>query len=89
MHPSTVFAKNTRPAIIEYAMAKTAGEMLCAHLNRHGTGAQTIVHRLPRLLTEQTATIPPVATRDPLEVMLPIIREVQSVATVNHGAKAP
>lgn len=77
-YPSTVFAENTPLTMIEYAMAKTVGEMLCQHLNRSNCGIRAIAHRLPRLLTDQTATIPPVATRDPLEVMLPLIREVQS-----------
>jgi hypothetical protein len=33
--------------------------------------------RLSRLLTDQTATVNPVKNADPLEVMLPIIRNVQ------------
>lgn len=77
-YPSTVFVENTPLTMIEYAMAKSAGEMLCQHLNRSNSGIRAIARRLPRLLTDQTATIPPVATRDPLEVMLPLIREVQS-----------
>jgi len=86
-YPSTIFAENTPATMIEYASAKTAGEMLCAHLNRSNAGIKTIVHRLPRLLTDQTSTIPPVATRDPLEVMLPIIREVQGGTRLVQGAK--
>jgi hypothetical protein len=36
-----------------------------------------VVSRLPPLLTDQTATLVPVKTADPLEVMLPIVRSVQ------------
>jgi hypothetical protein len=41
---------------------------------------RVIVRRLPRLLTDQTATALPVDTADPLDTMLPIIREVQSAS---------
>jgi NAD(P)-dependent dehydrogenase (short-subunit alcohol dehydrogenase family) len=88
-YPSTVFADNPPPTMIEYAMAKIAGELLCSHLNQPNTGVRVIAHRLPRLATDQTATIPPVAARDPLEAMLPIIREVQGVATPAGGSAAP
>jgi len=40
----------------EYRMAKIAGEMLCTSMNR--AGVHIIVSRLPRLLTDQTATVP-------------------------------
>jgi acyl dehydratase/NAD(P)-dependent dehydrogenase (short-subunit alcohol dehydrogenase family) len=83
-YPSTVFAEKTPLTMIEYAMAKAAGEMLCQHLNRSNCGIRAIARRLPRVLTDQTATIPPMATRDPMEVMLPLIREVQSTKA-NQG----
>jgi hypothetical protein len=66
------------PDMTEYCMAKMAGEMLCANMNRAGGRVHIIVSRLPRLLTDQTATVFPVGTEDPLKVMLPAIRTVQS-----------
>jgi hypothetical protein len=42
-----------------------------------------IVGRLPRLRTDQTATVPPVESSDPLETMLPMIRKVQSSRSVS------
>jgi acyl dehydratase/NAD(P)-dependent dehydrogenase (short-subunit alcohol dehydrogenase family) len=88
-YPSTVFADNPPPTMIEYAMAKIAGELLCSHLNQSNIGVRVIAHRLPRLSTDQTATIPPVAARDPLEAMLPIIREVQGAATPASESSTP
>jgi NAD(P)-dependent dehydrogenase (short-subunit alcohol dehydrogenase family) len=77
-YPSSVFVENTPAAMTEYSMAKMAGEVLCASMNRSNASVRVIVSRLPRLLTDQTATVLPVETGDPLEVMLPIIRRVQS-----------
>ena len=43
----------------ESSMAKSAGEMLCADLNRSECGIRMLVSRQPRLLTDQTATVKP------------------------------
>jgi len=77
-YPSSVFVENGPPAMTEYSMAKAAGELLCNSLNHSDPQARVIVRRLPRLLTDQTATVPPTDSGDALEVMLPIIREVQA-----------
>jgi hypothetical protein len=77
-YPSSIFVEGSAPAMTEYSMAKLAGELLCASLNRSDSRIHVIVSRLPRLMTDQTATVPPVASSDPLPVMLPIIRTVQA-----------
>jgi hypothetical protein len=77
-YPSTVFVENNPPAMAEYSMAKIAGEILCDNINRSAGRVHIIVSRLPRLKTDQTATVHPVDSGDPLEVMLPIVRRVQS-----------
>ena len=77
-YPSSVFVESNPPDMIEYSMAKMAGEMLCANINRAGGRVHIIVSRLPRLLTDQTATVLPRDKADPLKVMLPVIRNVQS-----------
>jgi acyl dehydratase len=76
-YPSSIFVESHPPAMTEYSMAKMAGEILCANMNRAGGRVQVIVSRLPRLLTDQTATVLPVESGDPLKVMLPVIRKVQ------------
>jgi NAD(P)-dependent dehydrogenase (short-subunit alcohol dehydrogenase family) len=77
-YPSSVFVENNPLPMTEYSMAKMAGEMLCDNMNRSAGRVHVIVGRLPRLKTDQTATVPPVESGEPLEVMLPIIRGVQS-----------
>ena len=77
-YPSSVFVESNPPAMIEYSMAKMAGETLCTNLNRAvGGRVHIIVSRLPRLLTDQSATVLPLERGDPLKVMLPLIRGVQ------------
>jgi hypothetical protein len=79
-YPSSVFVESNPTGLAEYSMAKMAGEILCSYMNRAHSRVHVITDRLPRLLTDQTATVPPVKSADPLEVMLPIIRKVQSVS---------
>jgi hypothetical protein len=62
----------------EYTMAKAAGEVLCAEMNAFQAPLHVTVCRLPRLPTDQTASITPAETAEPLETMLPIVRGVQS-----------
>ena len=77
-YPSSVFVENNPLPMAEYSMAKMAGEILCDNMNRSAGRVHVIVGRLPRLRTDQTATVPPVESGEPLGVMLPIIRKVQS-----------
>jgi NADP-dependent 3-hydroxy acid dehydrogenase YdfG len=77
-YPSTVFVEKVQPGMVEYSMAKMAGEILCEGMNRSGGRVRVMVERLPRLLTDQTATVPPVEAGDPLAVMLPVIRKLQT-----------
>lgn len=77
-YPSSVFVESGPLGMVEYSMAKMAGETLCQSMNRAAGRVRVMVDRLPRLLTDQTATVPPVDSAEPLEVMLPVIRRVQS-----------
>ena len=77
-YPSSVFVENNPLPMAEYSMAKMAGEILCDNINRSAGRVHVIVSRLPRLKTDQTATVPPVESGEPLKIMLPIIRKVQS-----------
>ena len=81
-YPSTVFVAKVQPGMVEYSMAKAAAEILCEGMNRSAGRVRVVVERLPRLLTDQTATVPPVAAGDPLEVMLPVIRRVQTFDSI-------
>jgi len=77
-YPSSVFVENTPAGMAEYSMAKMAGELLCENMNRANNGIRVLFSRLPPLLTDQTATVSPSKNADPLEVLLPVIRKVQS-----------
>jgi acyl dehydratase len=77
--PSSDFVAPGRPRdMAEYAMAKAAGEVLCDEISRTEGYPLVLPHRLPRMLTDQTATLAKVVTADSLQVMLPIVRQVQS-----------
>jgi hypothetical protein len=76
-YPSSVAVEDHPADMTEYAMAKAAGEILAADLTAHLPAARIVSFRLPRLPTDQTATVVQAETADPVAVMLPIIREVQ------------
>lgn len=78
-YPSSIAVGERPRAMTEYAMAKAAGEILCADLARFVPGLQVMVRRLPRVLTDQTATVMPVESDDALEIMLPIVRDMQAL----------
>ena len=64
----------------EYAMAKIAGETMCEDIDRHMPGVGVSIFRLPRLLTDQTATVTPVET-DPVEqIMLEALEKLAAAA---------
>jgi len=77
-YPSSVSVTERPKGMTEYTMAKAAGEVLCADMNVWLAPTHVTVTRLPRLPTDQTASVTPAESADPLETMLPIIREVQS-----------
>ena len=75
-YPSSV-AVESRPAnMTEYAMAKAAGEVLCADLPRLLRGMRVQVRRLPRLQTDQTSSVQPVETGSAVDEMLAAIESL-------------
>jgi hypothetical protein len=79
-YPSTVAIDQQSDATTEYAMAKIAGETLAIGLNQFMSNIRIVSHRLPRILTDQTATVGVASTASALDVMLPIVYEVQQLA---------
>lgn len=75
-YPSSVFVNERPPAMTEYAMAKAAGEILCVDLSRFLRGIKVVTHRLPRLPTDQTLSLTQGTMPNPLDVLLPIVREM-------------
>lgn len=79
-YPSSVAVSQPPAGMVEYAKAKTDGERLCAELAAQTPALKIVTARLPRMLTDLTATIHPVKTADPLPILLPLIRECMNVS---------
>jgi NADP-dependent 3-hydroxy acid dehydrogenase YdfG len=77
-YPSSVAVTERPKGSAEYAMAKACGEILCDEICRSQMNIEIIVERLPRLLTDQTATVLPVENDSAVATLLPIIRKMQS-----------
>jgi hypothetical protein len=87
---STVLDERVRDTA-EYAAAKAAGERLCEELRERFPELTIYCSRLPRVFTDQTATIIPVEAADAFDVMLPIIRELHRAQSdrYRNPAQAP
>jgi hypothetical protein len=79
-YPSSVAVDNRPSDLTEYAMAKACGEVLCADLERFDRRFRLVVERLPRMLTDQTATVIQLDSVEPIQVMLPIIRRMEALS---------
>jgi hypothetical protein len=60
----------------EYAMAKAAAEILVEDINRAFRKVTVVSVRLPRLRTDQTASILTLSTESNLQALLPVVRSV-------------
>jgi hypothetical protein len=82
-YPSSVYvsAEHRPRGFAEYAMAKTAGEILCAEITSSCPQIEVVSRRLPRMLTDQTAGSLPEQPLTPADaVMLDAIREMHAPA---------
>ncbi len=62
--------------LVEYAAAKAAGEAYCEMAARFAPEISILTARLPRLPTDQTATLMKVGAADPAEVIMGICRKM-------------
>jgi NAD(P)-dependent dehydrogenase (short-subunit alcohol dehydrogenase family) len=86
-YPSTVAIDQAVSATAEYAMAKMAGEILAQHVNEFISNIHVICRRLPRILTDQTATVGVASVDNALDVMLPIVYDVQRMAWLDPAPR--
>jgi NAD(P)-dependent dehydrogenase (short-subunit alcohol dehydrogenase family) len=86
-YPSTVAIDQGVSATTEYAMAKISGEILAKYVNEFMSGIHVISRRLPRILTDQTATVGVASADNALDVMLPIVYEVQQTARPDPASR--
>jgi NAD(P)-dependent dehydrogenase (short-subunit alcohol dehydrogenase family) len=75
-YPSTVYVQETPPDLTEYAMSKAAGEILCKEIARYLPKVRVLTERLPRMPTDQTASLIPVKGTSALAVLLPIVQKM-------------
>jgi NAD(P)-dependent dehydrogenase (short-subunit alcohol dehydrogenase family) len=79
-YPSSIAVEERPPGMTEYAMIKAAGEQMCRDMNEHLSNLRILVARLPRLATDQTATVIPGRDRNSIDVLLPLVRETQRLS---------
>jgi hypothetical protein len=77
-YPSSEFVLERPRGMVEYAMAKAAGEALCSEMNLTWRPLHVTVERLPRLLTDQTASVIGSRFQPLAECLVPVVRKVQS-----------
>jgi NAD(P)-dependent dehydrogenase (short-subunit alcohol dehydrogenase family) len=85
-YPSSVYVNDRPRGMLEYSMAKAAGELLCAEINRLVGEVRVVVHRLPRVLTDQTASVMSLHNIDAFKILLPIIREMSGGTRSEQGS---
>lgn len=70
-YASTVYVEQPPLSLVEYVMAKAAGEHLCSLLEKRHTDLGIYVSRLPPMATDQTASIFTDERAAPATIMLP------------------
>lgn len=86
-YPSTIALEEASADMAEYCAAKAGGEALCDVLRRRHRGLTILAPRLPRVATDQTASLLPVANLDPLLVMLGQLRTLAAVSPASGERK--
>ena len=79
LYPSTIAIEQPVADMAEYAAAKAAGESLCTWLEKTWPGTIIFKPRLPRLETDQTASLLSLRTSDTKQVMLESIRRLRDI----------
>jgi NAD(P)-dependent dehydrogenase (short-subunit alcohol dehydrogenase family) len=74
-YPSSTVVDDRPAGMTELAMAKAAGEQMCRDMAAHMPGLSIVTARLPRMRTDQTATVLPERGIDALRVLLRLLRE--------------
>jgi NAD(P)-dependent dehydrogenase (short-subunit alcohol dehydrogenase family) len=77
-YPSSIAVEDSTADLLEYALAKTMGEQLCAQMQKKMPRLKIVIARLPRTATRQTDTFLKVKSETPEAIMLSPIRTVQS-----------
>lgn len=89
LYPSTVFIDDRPAGMAEYAMVKAAGEILCEELSKAHPTLRISSPRLPRVLTDQTATVVHISTEDATEVMMKLLGDSADKPLADQRPLAP
>lgn len=74
--PSSTAIDELPRGMIEYIMAKLAGESLCREMERANSKLRILTMRLPRLPTDQTSSVTPAAAGDPVPIVERMLGEL-------------
>jgi NAD(P)-dependent dehydrogenase (short-subunit alcohol dehydrogenase family) len=80
-YPSSAAVDELPSDMGEYAAAKMAGEVLCDFLQKTTPGITIHKPRLPRVATDQTASLLPVSNQDPVPVLLAHLRYLRQLVS--------
>ncbi|MEX1092948.1 MAG: SDR family NAD(P)-dependent oxidoreductase [Acidimicrobiia bacterium] len=83
LYPSSIAVEGQLEGLIEYAAAKGAGEVCAEFMSASHPKLRVLAPRLPRLPTDQTASILPHKTEDPLQVLVPILQAMNTRGAEN------
>jgi len=78
-YPSSAAIEELPLDMGEYAAAKIAGEILCDFLQKAHPGLAIHKPRLPRVATDQTVSLLPVANQEPVSVLLNNLRYLREM----------
>ncbi len=78
LYPSSTFVDELPLNMGEYAAAKAAGEAVCHFLQKAHPEIQFHCPRLPRLATDQTATLIRTDVPDPTSTLLALLRQLRA-----------
>jgi hypothetical protein len=77
-YPSTVFVVEKPADLAEYYLAKRLGEEFCAYYSQYSPRVHIEFERLPRVKTDQTASLLAHPTEDSADVMLPLVQRTEA-----------
>jgi hypothetical protein len=85
-YPSSDALNHPIKELVEYTAAKAAGESFCEMISRFNPRIKIVKNRLPRLPTDQTATLMKIGTADPAQVMLGICRAMGPLSSTTQAS---
>ena len=83
-YPSSIFIEEQPLPFSEYAAAKSAGEVLCSFFEKYEKNISIYRPRLPKMATDQTVSVIPSDSSDPVPIMLKQLRYFRDYSRSNE-----